>query len=131
MEDSLFHGLGEKAGVKRLVQSFYDHMDCDERFQEIRTLHPKDLSSSRTKLYLFLCGWLGGPNLYVEKFGHPRLRARHLPFPIGEEERDQWLACMQLALEDCQLSKRLDRIQYEFLQQRFSQTANFMRNKDL
>ena len=66
----------------------------------IRKLHPQDLSGSEEKLFMFLSGWLGGPPLFVRRHGHPRLRARHLPFSIGAPERDQWLMCMRRALEE-------------------------------
>jgi hemoglobin len=97
-DKSLFERIGGEAGVRRLVDRFYDLMDTLPEAREIRALHPASLEESRNKLHWFLCGWMGGPPLYVERFGHPRLRARHLPFPIAERERDQWLTCMQLAL---------------------------------
>ncbi|MCA3060006.1 MAG: group II truncated hemoglobin, partial [Rhodocyclaceae bacterium] len=79
--------LGGEAAVRRLVDAFYDQMDEDPDFFGIRKLHPASLAASRDKLYMFLTGWLGGPPLYTSEFGHPRLRARHLPFAIGEAER--------------------------------------------
>ena len=95
-----FERLGGLDGVRGLVDRFYDLMDRLPEAATIRALHPRDLRMSREKLYLFLCGWLGGPPLYVQRFGHPRLRARHLPFPIGDEEAAQWMLCMNQALED-------------------------------
>lgn len=92
--------VGGDAGVRRLVDRFYDLMDELPEAYGIRKLHPQDLSGSRDKLYWFLSGWLGGPQHYVERFGHPFLRARHLPFTIGEAERDQWLMCMRQAMEE-------------------------------
>ena len=92
----------------------------------IRALHPETLDHSREKLFLFLTGWMGGPPLYVERFGHPRLRARHLPFPIGESERDQWLLCMNRALEEV-VENALTRVQ---IARSFAQLADFMRNKE-
>ena len=91
----------------------------------IRKLHAKSLRGSLEKLFLFLSGWLGGPNLYVEKYGHPRLRGRHLPFSIGELERHQWMLCMRKALDDMRLSPIL-RTQLEAA---FWKTADFMRNR--
>ena len=114
------------AQVRLLVDAFYDHMDRDPAFATIRTLHPPDLTMSREKLYEFLSGWLGGPELYVNKHGHPRLRGRHMPFSIGETERDQWLACMQLALDERGIDGELRR----FLDHRFAHVANFMRNRE-
>ena len=84
--------------MRALVDRFYDLMDLEPAYAGIRGLHPATLDGSRDKLYWFLCGWLGGPQHYVERFGHPRLRARHLPYAIGIAERDQWLACMQQAM---------------------------------
>ncbi|HRH81973.1 MAG TPA: group II truncated hemoglobin [Thiobacillaceae bacterium] len=95
-----YQRIGGETQVRRLVDHFYDHMDELPEAWGIRKLHAQDLSGSRQKLFEFLTGWMGGPQLYVEKHGHPMLRARHLPFPIGDEERDQWLMCMRLALDE-------------------------------
>ncbi len=122
---SPFEAMGGEAGVRRLVDAFYDHMDLDPEFAGIRALHPERLDGSRDKLYWFLCGWLGGPNHYIERFGHPRLRARHLPFVIGRAERDAWLACMQRALADIELAPD---VSAWFLAQ-MQQTADWMRNQ--
>ena len=73
----------------------------------IRGLHPESLDGSRDKLYWFLCGRMGSPNHYVKRFGHPRLRARHMPFPTGSPERDAWIACMRMALRDCEIDPKL------------------------
>ena len=119
----LFNG---EDGIRMLVDAFYDHMDLDPEFAGIRKLHPETLDASRDKLYWFLCGWMGGPNHYVERFGHPMLRARHLPFPIGSPERDAWIACMRLALVDCETDSKL----VDWLMGQLSGTANWMRNKE-
>ena len=111
--------------VRRLVDTFYDHMDQDPQFKLIRDLHPLDLGHSREKFYLFLVGWLGGPDLYVQQFGHPRLRARHMPFPIASKERDQWLQCMAQALIDLGFSGEFA----ERLMLSFYKTADWMRNR--
>jgi hemoglobin len=103
-EVTLFEKLGGEGGVRQLVDAFYDRMDQDTAFTGIRALHPPQLDSSRDKLFWFLCGWSGGPQHFQERFGHPRLRARHMPFAIGESERDQWLACMAEALGACAVS---------------------------
>ncbi|MHC5113244.1 MAG: group II truncated hemoglobin [Planctomycetota bacterium] len=121
-----YEAIGGDERVRALVDRFYDHMDADERFATIRALHQPDLTHARQKLHEFLSGWLGGPELYVSKYGHPRLRARHMPFPIGETERDEWLACMTLALDDTQVTGPLR----EFLDGRFAHVANFMRNRE-
>ncbi len=124
--DRLFVAVGGEPGVRRLVDRFYDLMDTLPEAAGIRALHPPALDSSRDKLAWFLTGWLGGPQRYVERFGHPRLRARHLPFPIAESERDQWLACMRLAMEDVGVSDELA----EALMKAFFGTADWMRNRD-
>jgi hemoglobin len=123
---TLYEQLGGETKVRELVDTFYDIMDSDVRAKKIRDLHPKDLRTSREKLFMFLSGWLGGEPLYVKKYGHPRLRARHLPFPIGEEERDQWMLCMKEAMNKMNLSPEL----CTTLEQAFFRTADFMRNKD-
>jgi len=92
--------LGGADAVRQLVDRFYDIMDSAPETATIRALHATSLKSSREKLFLFLSGWLGGPPLYVEKYGHPMLRARHLPFIIGKAERDQWLWAMHRAMDE-------------------------------
>ena len=118
--------LGGEAVVFALVDAFYDLMDETPEYYGVRKLHPASLDGSREKLKMYLSGWLGGPNLYIEKFGHPRLRARHLPFAIGVAERDQWLACMFSAMEQVGVDEGLKLR----LQEAFFGTADWMRNKD-
>ncbi len=118
--------LGGDAGVRALVERFYQLMDTLPEAARIRALHPADLRSSTDKLYKFLSGWLGGPALYVEEYGHPMLRARHLPFPIETADRDAWLLCMTRALDEVKLDP-LARMQ---LAQAFFKTAHHMRNRD-
>ncbi len=111
--------------VRRLVDLFYDEMANNPAWSAIRNMHPADLSGSRDKLFFFLSGWLGGPDLYSPQFGHPRLRARHMPFPIASQERDQWLACMVHALRAMSFDD-------EFIQNlmlSFFRTADWMRNQ--
>lgn len=114
---------GEKA-VRLLVERFYQIMDENPAAETIRKLHPQDLTHAKEKLFMFLSGWLGGPQLYAEKFGHPRLRQRHLPFPIGEAERDQWMMCMTQAMRDVGIEEKLR----EQLTAAFYKTADFLRN---
>jgi hemoglobin len=95
-----FSRIGGEPAVRRLVQRFYELMDTLPEAYGIRKLHATDLSSAEEKLFMFLCGWLGGPQLYVEKFGHPKLRARHLPFPIASGEAEQWMLCMRQAMAE-------------------------------
>ncbi len=125
MTDTAYEILGGDARVRALVDRFYDLMDLEPAYTELRQAHGPSLADARDKLYWFLSGWLGGPNLYIERFGHPRLRARHLPFSIGIKERDQWLACMKQAMTELQVEPDL----LERLNQAFFQTADWMRNK--
>jgi hemoglobin len=120
-----FDLFGGESGVRKLVDAFYDRMDFEADFATIRALHPTTLEGSRDKLFWFLCGWMGGPNHYVERFGHPRLRARHLPFAIGSPERDAWMACMRQALRDCETNSELS----DWLLGQLFGTADWMRNK--
>lgn len=101
-------------------------MDEMPEYHGIRKLHPQDLSGSREKLHLFLSGWLGGPPLYAEKYGHPMLRARHLPFAIGIAERDAWLACMSQSMKDVNMAEPL----HDALIKAFYGTADWMRNRE-
>jgi len=117
--------LGGDAALRTLVDRFYDLMDLEPAYAGIRRLHQADLTHARDKLYCFLSGWLGGPNLYIERFGHPKLRARHLPFAIGIDERDQWLACMKQAL----IQQCSDENLRDSLLQAFFGTADWMRNR--
>ena len=96
-----YQRIGAEAGLRRLVQRFYELMDTLPEAWDVRKLHPEDLSGSEEKLFMYLSGWLGGPDLFVERFGHPRLHARHLPFEIASRERDQWLLCMKQAMSEC------------------------------
>jgi hemoglobin len=120
-----YEQIGGEVAVRALVKRFYGHMDVLPEAWGVRRMHGEDLSGSEEKLFLFLSGWLGGPNLYVERFGPPFLRARHLPFAIGEAERDQWLECMRLALDESVADTTL-RAQ---LYQSFAALANHMRNR--
>jgi hemoglobin len=120
-----FERVGGEAGVRALVDRFYDLMELDPAFAELRALHPSSLAGSRDKLFWFLCGWLGGPQHYTDRFGHPMLRARHLPFSIGIKERDQWLACMQQAMSELQVEPALA----QRLAESFFGTADWMRNR--
>jgi hemoglobin len=124
-EGSLYEMLGGERGLRALVNRFYDVMDSSPEAERIRSFHAKSLKQSREKLFMFLSGWSGGPQLYVERFGHPRLRMRHFPFAIGTAERDQWLWCMNKALDESQLDPHV----VEFLKIRFAEAADSMRNQ--
>jgi len=119
-----FEWIGGEAKVHALVDRFYDLMDLEPGYRELRAAHGNTLDSARQKLFWFLCGWLGGPQHYTDRFGHPRLRMRHMPFAIGIQERDQWLACMDQAMGDVDVPADLR----ERLKNSFFQTADWMRN---
>jgi hemoglobin len=121
-----FELVGGEARVRELIDRFYDLMDLEPELAALRALHPASLDGSRDKFFWFLCGWLGGPDHYISRFGHPRLRARHLPFAIGTSERDQWLRCMAWAMEDVGLAEPLR----QRLLQSFFETADWMVNQN-
>ena len=111
--------------IREIVEAFYDVMDTDKKAKTIRLMHPEDLTSSREKLFMFLTGWTGGPQLYTERYGHPFLRRRHLPFKIGEEERDQWIYCMTKGL----LNLKMEEEKIKALLNALYPIADFMRNQ--
>ncbi|MCC6319060.1 MAG: group II truncated hemoglobin [Gemmatimonadaceae bacterium] len=117
--------MGGEAGIRRLVDRFYDLMDASPEATNVRSLHAASLKSSREKLFLYLTGWTGGPPVYVEKYGHPQLRARHLPFPIASRERDEWLWCMNQALTEAEMPDDLR----ERLREKIHALADHMRNR--
>ena len=124
-KQSLYVLIGGDTGVRELVDRFYDRMDLDPNYADIRKMHPSSLVEARDKLYWYFSGWMGGPDLFVERFGHPRMRARHSGFSIGANERDQWLGCMKIALQD----STLDEAVKEKLLQAFRQIAEAIRNQ--
>ena len=117
--------IGGADAVAALVDRFYDLMDTASDAVHVRALHARSLKVSREKLRLFMTGWLGGPQLYVEQHGHPRLRQRHFPFAIGAVERDEWLWCMDHALA----AQPMDEVLRAYLQQRLHALAEHMRNQ--
>lgn len=117
--------VGGEAGIWQLVNRFYDLMDELPEAWELRKIHPEDLQGSRDKLFKFLSGWLGGPSLYEAEYGHPRLRMRHMPFPVDTQMRDQWLLCINMALDE-QISDELLKMQ---LKSAFANVADHMRNR--
>ena len=123
--DTPFAWMGGEPQVRALVDRFYDLMDLEPAYQALRDAHGSTLQDARDKLFWFLCGWLGGPEHYTERFGHPRLRMRHMPFSIGALERDQWLACMDQAMQETQV----DSVLRERLNESFFKTADWMRNR--
>jgi hemoglobin len=122
---TFFELLGGVERVRVLVERFYDIMDSDPKAATIRALHPQDLTGSREKLFMFLTGWTGGPQLYIERYGHPFLRRRHAPFAIGESERDQWMYCMIKAMHEIGIEEQ---IQLKLAEALYG-VADFMRNQ--
>jgi len=122
---SLYDLIGGETGLRVLVERFYDLVESAPEAAQLRALHAASLKQSREKLFMFLSGWSGGPSLYIEKYGHPRLRQRHMPFSIGEVERDQWIWCMNKALDESQI----DPLTVTHLKGRFAEVADFMRNR--
>lgn len=121
---SAYSLLGGAEKLRELIDRFYDLMELEEEFKELRALHPPSTEGSRDKLFWFLSGWLGGPDLFIERFGHPRLRARHLPYAIASRERDQWMTCMAVAMQQVGVEEDLrDRLLTALYQ-----TADWMRN---
>lgn len=123
---SHYQNIGGEQKVRALVRRFYQLMDELPEAYGIRKLHARDLQGAQDKLFKFLSGWMGGPQLYVEQYGHPMLRARHLPFSIGAEERDQWLMCMNQALAEVVENAALRRE----LSAAFARLADHMRNRE-
>lgn len=121
-----YEAFGGEAGIRALVDRFYDLMDTLPEARGIRAMHPPALDGSRDKLFKFLSGYLGGPPLYFEQYGHPRLRMRHIHFPIGQSERDQWMLCMEIAAEEQIPDDGLR----TWLLARLAHTADFMRNQE-
>jgi len=126
-ELSPYQRLGGEEAIRKLVDRFYELMDTLPQAQQIRAMHPDDLSGSADKLFMFLSGWLGGPQLYTETYGHPRLRMRHMPFPVDEAARDAWMLCMKKALEEMNIE---DEILRQHLLHSLFKTADFMRNQE-
>ena len=125
VQESPFERIGGEPAVRALVDRFYDLMDLEPGYAALRATHGSTLDESRDKLFWFLCGWLGGPDHYQSRFGHPRLRARHMPFAIGIKERDQWVTCMDQAMGETGVPDALR----ARLRESFMGTADWMRNK--
>lgn len=121
-----YQRIGGADKVRTLVQRFYQIMDELPESYGIRKMHAEDLQQSEDKLFKFLSGWMGGPQLFIQEYGHPMLRRRHLPFAIGTAERDQWLLCMKKALDE--VVDEAD-LRNELLKA-FVGVADHMRNKE-
>jgi hemoglobin len=122
---SHYDRIGGVDKIRTLVHRFYELMDELPESYGIRKLHADSLQGSEDKLVKFLSGWMGGPQLYVQEYGHPMLRRRHLPFAIGVSERDQWLMCMDMALLEVVADSALRRE----LSDAFAKVADHMRNR--
>ena len=129
-----FDSIGGEDRIQALVEHFYDLMDLEPAYTALRAVHGSTLENARQRLFWFLCGWMGGPQHYTDRFGHPRLRMRHMPQPqqgggatgsIGIQERDQWLACMDQAMRETGVDDALR----ARLNTSFFQTADWMRNR--
>ena len=125
-----FEWIGGEDKVKALVERFYDLMELEPAYAQLRAVHGPALDNARQRLFWFLCGWLGGPSHYTDRFCHPMLRARHLPqsiggHSIGIRERDEWLACMDQAMAETGVPEDLR----ARLRNSFFQTADWMRNR--
>ena len=99
-DDASYLAAGQEEGIRRLVGNFFDRMEADSRFKTIFELHPDDNEMSRDKLARFLCGWLGGPKLYNEKYGSISIPRDHEHLPIGYDEKGQWLTCMKESIDE-------------------------------
>jgi hemoglobin len=121
---NIYDQIGGEVIIKKIADTFYDVMAVLPEAKPILAMHPKDLTNSKEKLFMFLSGWLGGPQLFEKNFGHPRLRARHMPFQIGTSERDQWMLCMTMAFEKLEIQEP---IRSELLHALLN-LANHMRN---
>jgi hemoglobin len=121
---STYQLIGGEATARAISKRFYDIMESDPQAKELFAIHKNDMSIIREKFFEFLSGWLGGPALFEQKYGHPRLRARHLPFPVTEQLRDQWMYCMNKALDE-NIDNKVIRRQ---ISAAFSQLATHMIN---
>lgn len=120
-----YTALGGDSALRSVVDRFYDLMETEAAYAELYAVHPKPTTRARDRLYEFLSGRLGGPNLYIERHGHPRLRMRHMPFAIGPAERDQWVACMDAAMQAEAVQPELRQALTEF----FTGVAAHMQNR--
>ena len=125
-QPSPYERLGGETALRNLVDRFYGYMNDLPEARMIRKMHAADLGSAKEKLFKFLSGWLGGPDLFVAEYGHPRLRMRHFPFAIDVEARNQWVLCMKRALDDTVADTKLR----ELLLQALAQTATHMINRE-
>lgn len=117
-----YEALGGEAVLSSLIDTFYQYVSKHPLLTDI---FPNDLTETAYKQKLFMTQFLGGPSLYTEEFGHPMLRARHLPFPITNEHAKAWLTCMQQALEDVGVDPTVS----DYMMERLTLTAYHMVNQ--
>jgi hemoglobin len=115
--------IGGEASVRMLAEAFYDVIEDESPV--LRDMLPSNTANTRKKFFMYLTGWLGGPPLYEQKHGHPRLRMRHMPFSIGAEEAAEWMRCMRIAMDRTGLEDPIR----AFLDERFEPLAQHMRNR--
>ncbi len=128
--ESIYSKIGGEQGLQIFVDALYDAMDNLPEVAQVRDMHPADLSYARERLFMFLSGMLGGPPLYMEAFGHPRLRRKHLHFSIGNEERDQWMKCAQRAADKLAVNgQAIDVSTKQALLAQLAAMADHLRNK--
>lgn len=125
LHQTAYEQIGGESGVRRLVNRFYDLMEQEPSLGELRAMHAQDLGPMRERLFEFMSGWLGGPPLYFERPAHACIMSAHLPYAIGTQERDQWLAAMYKALQETALSERT----HKAIRQGLFQMAEAFRNR--
>ena len=124
-QQTMYALLGGEAGIEALTGRFYDLMELEPQYAELRAQHGETLDYARERLFQFLSGWLGGPPLYEQAHGHPRLRQRHFPFAVAMQTRNQWIACFAQALHESAVAPDLA----EPLLLRLFALADWMRNQ--
>lgn len=118
---SIYDNLGGESTLRRLVEAFYPKVQAHPL---LGPLFPEDIMPVMDKQFMFLSQFFGGPSLYSDQYGHPMMRARHLPFPITEERAEAWLSCMASALQDIGIDDPLR----SFVLQRLSGPAHHFIN---
>lgn len=117
--------MGGEQGIRKLANAFYDEMETNTHLKELLEIHKQPLDQVREKFFKYLSGWLGGPPLYEQEYGHPRLRARHLHVAVTQKQASLWMLCMNNAVDKCVEHPALK----QHLQQVFSQLAQHMINQ--
>lgn len=120
-QQSIYEMIGGAETIRKLVDSFYSKV---AQHPKLKPIFPDDLTETANKQYLFLTQFFGGPTLYSVKYGHPMLRARHMPFEITPTRAKAWLGCMKETLDELEM----DSFVRDFLMERFKQTAFHMVN---